>query len=252
MGIITQIESMLVKYTYTARGWKFLDEYDGIMVFKNNERIVMKYGLSTLYSVISKKSLYTHSYFDYFIPLAYLYKDPKVLLIGIGGGTIIVQLNKLLGSSLQLEAVDISKGIVDMAKEYFLDNIPLNYTIMDGAEYVSSKKDRYNLIILDAYKGLEVPGQFFEDSFMENAKAALTDDGILAINMTVDDLRLIGYVSKLEKYFKVYRFRTSLIDTNTILICSKKLDSKSISTTVLANMPKTSDNEFLFRRYEQF
>ena len=84
--------------------------------------------------------------------MAYLYKDPKVLLIGIGGGTIIVQLNKLLGTSLQLEAVDVNKGIVEMAKEYFLYNIPLNYTIMDGAEYVSSKNDRYNLIILDAFQ----------------------------------------------------------------------------------------------------
>ena len=70
--------------------------------------------------------------------------------------------------------------------------------------------------------------------------------------MTVDDQRLIGYVSRLEKYFKVYRFRTSLVDTNTIVICSKKMDNLSISKTVLDNMPKTTDNEFLFRRYEQF
>jgi len=251
MNLLTLIENGFTKYVYTSRGWKLLAEKDEILVFENDNKIVMKYGFSTIYSILDKRSIYTHSYFDYFLPLAYLYESPRILMIGIGGGTILLQLNKLFGDKIQIDAVDVNKDIVDMAKKYFLSAVKANIYIADGAQYVSGKKNQYDIIILDAFKGSSIPEQFFEQTFIDNVSAALTDNGILAINTDMYDKHLEPFREKLEKFFKVYKFRTSLFDWNVIVICSKKFDREYIVNTMRASMPKTEDNKFIFMKYEE-
>lgn len=249
MNFLTLIENSVTKYVYHSRGWKLLAEKDEILVFENEDKVVMKYGFATIYSILDKRSIYTHSYFDYFIPLAYLYESPKVLMIGMGGGTILLQLNKLLGDKVHVDTVDVNKDIVEFAQKYFLNGTKTDIYIADGAQYVSGKKNAYDIIILDAFKGPRVPEQFFDEKFIEDANAALGEDGILAINIDVYDTHLDKYIAKLGKLFKVYKFRTSLHDSNVIIICSKKFDREYISNAVKADMPQTDENKFIFMKY---
>jgi len=58
--------------------WKYTLEYDG-----------------TVYSIINKKRIYTKGYWDVFLPFIAIFKSPEILMIGLGGGTVLYESNKI-------------------------------------------------------------------------------------------------------------------------------------------------------------
>ncbi|MDE1871434.1 MAG: fused MFS/spermidine synthase [Candidatus Micrarchaeota archaeon] len=249
MNPISSIENGFIRLAYLASGWKILERRGNIFVLEDRGSIIMKCGYSTTYSILNKKSIYTHSYFDYFIPLAYLHNRPRILVIGMGGGTIPLQMARLLGSDASIEVVDVNGSIMELAKRHFLKGESIKTAIGDGVEYLSGKRREYDLIILDAFEGPRIPQQFLERRFAEIAGDALADDGILGINVDTMDGRVKSYMKIMQERFKVYSIRPSLTSTNLILICSKKLDNNQIADAVNSRIKKTGENEFLVRRY---
>lgn len=250
MSIKRNIKNGAIILSYRLRGWRKIDESGPALLFERGDRIVMKTNISTIYSIIDKKSVYTHSYYDYFLPLAFIKENPRILLIGLGAGTIPVQLNRLLSGKMQLEGIDNSHEIVEMAKRNFLNGIKMDIVIEDGAAYTSRQKDRYDLIILDAFIGASIPDQFLDDKFIKDASAALKEDGILAINTVPETLKMLDYINKLGTFFKTKKITPSIYYSNTLVVCSKKMLWKDIVEKVRANMPANDDNRFLFAAYE--
>ena len=76
---------------------------------------ILKYGDIT-YSKIRGGGIYTQEYWDYFIPAAYAFPNPKILLIGLGGGTVAFQLTSLLQNRLEFDAVETSRKAVELSK----------------------------------------------------------------------------------------------------------------------------------------
>ncbi len=175
-------------------------------------------------------SKYTYSYWDYFIPLCYLYEKPRILLIGLGGGTIVRQINMEFGDSAVVDAVEIDKDMADIAKRF--STLHANVIIDDGAKYIKGLNNLYDIIILDAYENLSIPRQFMTVEFMEDAWHALRRNGILAINFTSDALP--GMIS-LKSYLR--RFNAMQIDIgspmNSIVILSKKMHASGIRSKVM-------------------
>lgn len=239
-----------LKIIYKATGWRTVEEDDGVFIIRRGNDILVKAG-SVTYSIINNSSVYTKSYYDYFIPLAYLYDKPRVLVIGVGGGTTFLQLNRLLGKNVELYGVDTSAKIVNFARKHFIGGIKANIEIADGAMFVSAKKDQFDLIILDAYRGTTTPKQFFEEKFIRDASMALKKDGILAINVILSSFEIRQYVRSLEKFFKVYELAATPFRLNVLLICSKQFDNKNIKDAIKNKMPRDKENKFLFDKYSK-
>jgi spermidine synthase len=212
----------------------------------------MKYGNIT-YSKLRNGTIYTHDYWDYFLPVAHLFEFPRVLMIGLGGGTVALQLRALLREKLDIEAVEISKRAVELSKE-FVNDPELKITVGDGAEYVRRPGRKFNVIMLDAYVYTEIPKQFLNMQFIDDAYNALDGDGILAINYAVGmmgALRMNRYVSRLKARFRVFRVGTALFEGNLILVCSKKMGRDEMLSKLDMNMKRTGENEHLFYSYER-
>jgi spermidine synthase len=236
------------KLVYRATGWRVLESKDEISVINKGNLLVLKEGFKT-YSAIRTDTLYTRLYYDYFIPLAYLYSKPEILVVGIGGGTTPFQLSRLLGNEVKLHGVDTNARMVYFAKKYFIRDVDIDISIADGARYVSKEKRRFDLVLLDAYEHARIPQQFLEETFISNASEALKDDGILAINSVLGPLDLIAYLQKLGKYFKVYHLRPNLTSDNVFIVCSKRLDRDEIFAKIQEKMPRNDENAFLFDGY---
>ncbi len=197
--------------------------------------------------------LYTHSYWDYFIPLAYIYEKPRVLLIGLGGGTTPTQLETLLGSDLNLDVVEISRGMVELYKKMAPDS-KANIIIADGAKFVSSAEpSSYNLIILDAYNGSKIPEQFLNEDFVNSAYRALLPNGILAINFVLDTKNILlyhSYIMALAKHFSTFTLRYKASSLNEIIVAAKGLSKDQILEGI-RKMPTGSENRFLIEDYKR-
>ncbi|MBP6126335.1 MAG: spermidine synthase, partial [Leptotrichiaceae bacterium] len=89
------------------------------------------------------------------VPVAVKMDAKKVLVIGAGdGGTVreIVKYNTIE----QIDMVEIDKMVVDVCREYLpftsskLDDPRVNLYFEDGLKFVRSKKNEYDLILVDS------------------------------------------------------------------------------------------------------
>src|SRR5271157_711829 len=90
-----------------------------IQVVENDKMRMFKLDGATN-SVLNKHTIYTKGYWDYFIPLVYAYKNPKILMIGLGIGTTPYQLHTLFGKGMKMDIVELDKEVVRLARKYAL------------------------------------------------------------------------------------------------------------------------------------
>ena len=196
------------------------------------------------YSRRAEKGIFTGSYWDYFTPLPLLYNKPNILMIGLGGGTIVYQINRLYDRKVNMDVVEIDEKMVKLAREFIPEDIKkINLFIEDGIEFLKKSKKKYELVFLDAYDGDKIPDSFLGERTISYINDTLIKDGLLAINYAMSFKAIVffqNYISKLKKYFKVYLVNNPLGSGNTIILCSKKMDKAEILEKI--NKMKKEDN----------
>lgn len=243
----------ILDFIWPKQLYKIKDNGNTLSIVEYGDERLFKFNGIT-YSKLSKKSLFTHSYWDCFIPCAYVFAKPRILLIGLGGGTTAYQLETLLGDSASIDIVENSRKTVELANHFVPKQLKSRVIIDDGADYVRSIRGRYDLIILDAYYSNKIPDQFLQTDFLSNAQNALTGSGILAVNFAMTfmgSLAYTSYVSKLKRRFIVYKTTITPLDGNAILVCSKRLFKDEILKRIKERMTLNDENEFLLRNYER-
>ena len=118
-----------------------------------------------------------------------LYLNPvpqRVLLVGLGGGTLVTALQTLLPGA-PIDAVEIDAAVIQMARQYF-DLDPGPYTRLyaeDGRVFVKRMQRqnvKYDLIVLDAFDHQYIPEHMLTREFLLEVKSLLTEHGVLAAN----------------------------------------------------------------------
>lgn len=110
----------------------------------------------------------------------------KVLIIGLGGGTLPTALAKLLPEAV-IDTVEIDPAVVRVAQTYFgFEPGPRQRVIVeDGREFVEQARRRgihYDLIMLDAFDVDYIPAHLLTVEFLTQVKAILATDGALVAN----------------------------------------------------------------------
>ncbi len=206
------------------------------------------------HSIINKKSIYTGGYWDYLIPLVFTAKKPRILLIGLGMGTSVYQLRSLFGKKISLEAVEKDKAVVSLAWRHasYLKNERI--IIGDGAAYISRKKNRYDLIFLDAYeRAARIPNVFLTQKFIESAHKALKRHGIMAINYSMNPRGIIKFRSfkrLLKSVFAVYTVSADSYGGTRLLLCLKGLHKQEV-LDALKQMRVNKSNSAVAMRYRE-
>ncbi len=204
------------------------------------------------YSRRNENKLFTGSYWDYFTPLPLLYQKSNILMIGLGGGTIVYQIKRLYGKKVQMDVVEIDEKMIELAEDFIPEDIKkVNLFLEDGIKFLNRNKKKYELVFLDAYDGDKIPDEFLDEKTVESINNALTEEGVLAINYAMSFKAIVflqNYINKLKKYFKVYLVNNPLGSGNTIILCSKKMDKKEILEKV-NQMKLEEDNANVLKGY---
>ncbi len=214
-------------------GKKIIEVYENgnrISIVEKGDERVLKFNEIT-YSKIRKKDVLTGGYWDYFLPLPMLYENPKVLVVGLGGGTIPFQFLSFYGN-ISIEIVEVSRKMIDISNLFVPGNMLSNAKIVegDGAAYVREKEMAYDIIILDAYQNDSIPDAFLQNSFIVDAFHALRNRGVFAVNFAQtlsNSMKFFDFVNKLELHFSVYRM-APMFSGNMLLICGKGIDKYEI------------------------
>lgn len=127
--------------------------------------------------------VYEENYWNYFSLLPSLMNKPEnVLIVGLGAGTIARQLQHY-HPALQIDGVEIDPEIVRVGREYFeLGYQNLNVHITDGLQYLATCTKKYDIVILDAFKGGNVNKAFLTSEVFSQIKGLLKPKGIFSTN----------------------------------------------------------------------
>lgn len=110
---------------------------------------------------------------------------PKsVLFIGLGAG-IMPRFISSKFSATKIEIVEVDEELEPIAEKYFgfkkTKNMKL--TFEDGRFFINHCRNRYDMLVVDAYNATEIPFQFTTVEFFTNARRCLSDNGILVANI---------------------------------------------------------------------
>jgi len=111
-------------------------------------------------------------------------RTPKKVLV-IGGGAFMLPIAAFHRfPNMHIDVVEIDPLLVKLSRDFFdlPDNKRMGVHVGDGAAFVASAKGRYDMIILDAFSGYDIPHHLLEREAITRYKQRLTKDGVIAIN----------------------------------------------------------------------
>ena len=160
--------------------------------------------------------------------------ETEVLLLGLGGGTIVKQLNRL---EYNVDVVEIDKRVGEVSIDFFGLDPNTKITIDDARHYIKTSKKNYDIIIFDTFLSESVPEHLLTIEGFEDVKKILNPGGMVMSNF-------YGYIEgergraarsvykTLEKAdFHVDLLATPGQESTRNLIFLASLDQKDFSTT---------------------
>lgn len=165
----------------------------------NHIRIHQQGTVRTMYFVADTGTQYIESRIDLRRPvsldldysrtmMAGLLVQPQIkrmLMIGVGGGQLSNYFYHRF-PDVEIDAVDIDPEVIRLAKAYFLvpDGDPRYRTYADdGRVFIERAKQSWDMIILDAFRGIFVPYHLKTYEFYQACLAHLSPRGVVVANL---------------------------------------------------------------------
>lgn len=117
---------------------------------------------------------------NYFPTAASIFPEgSKVLLLGLGGGTLVKQLERL---GFEVEAVEIDRRVWEVSVKYFNMDPNTNVVIDDARHYIKTTNKKYDIVIFDTFLSESVPEHLLTIEGFEDARRILQPGGMIMAN----------------------------------------------------------------------
>jgi spermidine synthase len=119
-----------------------------------------------------------------FAGLALSEEPRRILIVGLGGGTMPMFLRKYYPEAT-IDAVDIDPDVVSVAKEYFgfREDERLRAHAADGRKFIENAREPYDVIFLDAFGARNVPPPLTTVEFIRAVRRAVKPGGVVIGNI---------------------------------------------------------------------
>lgn len=143
----------------------------------------------------------------------------RVLIIGLGGGSIPTALREILPQA-QIDVVEIDPAVTRVARRYFnfKDDAKMKVYEVDGRVYVKRALragTKYDLVMLDAFDHEYIPEHLLTREFLTEVKSLLSPQGVVVGN-TFSSSRLYDHES--TTYADVFGTFYNLKSANRVVI----------------------------------
>lgn len=123
--------------------------------------------------------------------------------IGLGGGSIVRWIHTFFPNIHQM-AVEINPTVIHIARMMFelpLEDEFFQIVESDGVEIIDSMKNSTDVILIDAFDGIQIIDAMLETVFLKKCRRALTQYGSLVINLWSADRRYTSFVERIKNAF---------------------------------------------------
>jgi spermidine synthase len=169
----------------------------------------------------------------------------RILLIGLGGGTIPKQLVHYYPDTT-VDVVEIDPMVADVARKYF-DVQPsdrLRIHLGDGRMFLNRSQEKWDLIIIDAYTtnryGDTMPPHLVTREFFVAVSRHLNDGGILHFHCAFGETRLLLALQKTiaSVFGSTYVTAGEILGSHVALVTSKETALERARSSPAGKLPR--------------
>ncbi|HZV97643.1 MAG TPA: polyamine aminopropyltransferase [Methylophilaceae bacterium] len=127
----------------------------------------------------------------------------NVLAIGLGGGSVPKYLYHHV-PEIKTRVIEINPQIIHIARSHFevpQDDNRFEVVEGDGVLYLRENEAAAQALMIDAFDSRGIPPDLCSQEFFDSCAAALTADGIFAINLWSSDKNFDVYLARIELSF---------------------------------------------------
>lgn len=226
---------------------KIDSEYNSIIVEKSGSVISLNFGYRNMRYTESaidwnKRSELIVPYTRYMsVALAYCQgKLSRIGMVGLGGGRTITYLTDSLPDAMA-DVAELDPSVIDVAKRYFgtASSPRLRIHAADGRVFFSRTRQKYDAILLDAYRGPFVPFHLTTKEFYQLVKNRLNAGGVVAQNVEPSTMFFDSvYLTMKSVFDQVEAFEA---DGNIVLV---GYSGKRLSDEDLAHAARKSQDRY--------
>lgn len=164
--------------------------YNYLQVKEEEDSVILSTNvLFGVQSILKKDGSLTGMYYDYALAAPLMAgvmekEEVKVLILGNGTGTFMTQCGRYF-ENIQTKGVEIDEKITSLARDYFKLPEHADVVTYDGRAFLNAEKEKYDVIMVDAYQDITIPFQMSSVEFFTLVKEHLTDNGVMAVNMNM-------------------------------------------------------------------
>lgn len=182
--------------------------YNNIYVYRDGAYVSMMFGhnralyTESVYNTLDERDLPVEYTRFMTASLMYAKKVDSILEIGFGGGRTAWYLHRFL-PNVRITSVELDPVVVELARKYFgIRNHP-NFEVVnrDGRIFLANSKSRYDVILIDAYRGPFVPFHLLTKEFYQVVKEHLAEGGVVAQNVEPSTMLFDSAVKTLHAVF---------------------------------------------------
>ncbi len=233
------LQSVIGKITSTKMISKIERDGSTLSVIEKGsgrERVRLLRYNSVVFSTLRLSSIYTDSYWDYFLPLPSIFERPRVLVLGLGGGTVPYQMESVYGHSISIDVVEIDPDMVTLSHSFLPKRLKSKIIISDAYSYLLKSDVRYDVIVVDLYIDDVMPDRFFTESFIELCSSRLNERGVIGINLARSYFalkRIPRFLSNLKRVFGSYGIVIPLmVPGNNIIIAARGIKIEEVKREI--------------------
>lgn len=171
-------------------------------------------------------------------------ENRSVMILGMGSGTYASYCTRYFpGASVQ--GAEIDKKIADIATDYF--GLPGSVTVAveDGRAYLAASKEKFDVIMVDAYQDITIPFQLSSVEFFNEVRSHLKPNGVMVVNLNMTSAEngsineyLCDTMASVFKHTVTAPVRGN---TNTEVFCTNADDWEE---TFLRSIAKLKDSDY--------
>ncbi|MEP7265154.1 MAG: rRNA adenine N-6-methyltransferase family protein [Bacteroidota bacterium] len=145
-----------------------------------------------------------------------------ILLLGMGGGSVIQTLRNYFHYDKKITAVEIDSAVIKIAKNEFniTENDQLKIVHADAIDFIDHCKKKFQLIIVDLFIDADVPVAFHSQEPWMKLKELIDINGYILFNASLSD-GVLPITATLPEWLKSdFTFNTfnNVAGSNTILV----------------------------------